>query len=136
MRCFVKPKIVKIRLLVAKKMIVKIGVDHFELEILARKWSVPILTIIFSATNDWIFTIFGLTEHLIKENSNIKNFFCTYLGYRIISQLEIGSGSARNRLMRSPNVGYVRGLEGSSYISLIAIQISKLFLEVREHPSL
>ena len=36
------------------------------------------------------------------ESKYKKNFFCTYLGYRIISQLEIGSWSARNWLMRSP----------------------------------
>src|SRR5580700_5796192 len=34
------------------------------------------------------------------------------------------------------NSGHVRGLEGSSYISLTAFQISKLFLDVNEHPSL
>ena len=75
MRCSVKPKIVNIRSLVAEKMIVKIGVDHFRAKISGSKWLAPILTIIFSATNDRIFTIFGLTEHLIKENSNIKKFF-------------------------------------------------------------
>ena len=30
------------------------------------------------------------------------------------------------------NIGHVRGLEGSSYISFTAIQISRLFLDVNE----
>src|SRR5437667_209303 len=34
------------------------------------------------------------------------------------------------------NSGHVRGLEGSSYISLTTFQISKLFLDVNEHSAL
>lgn len=34
------------------------------------------------------------------------------------------------------NVGHVRGLKGSSYISFTAIQISKLFLDVNKCPAL
>ncbi len=52
-----------------------------------------------------------------------------YIPYENASQNE-ASPSVIN------NVGHVRGLEGFSYISLIAIQISKLFLNVNEHPVL
>ncbi len=34
------------------------------------------------------------------------------------------------------NVDHIRGLEGSLYISLIMIQISKLFLNINKHPAL